>query len=432
MCNTKLVLFDADGVLIDSLTQHLEICRDLAKKLEVRNAKIPSPNQFRKMVLKGTQISPMENFFKALGFNQEEAHKANEIYLESFSDKYSLKPFPETLEMFRTLNSAGFSLGIVSSNTIENIRKPLLGQGWEYIDESLVFTKQKDISFVKHEAIKKAIVLKDLKPEQVYFIGDQLDDWYAAINAGVNFLGVSYGWCFTTAEARISTVSRCSEIASFILSRRSAKVREHFEKAWEKCKEASFSEKQWMNDRLSWLFMPQSILFAAFTFSLKADNIGNNSVLAKVIQTGLPLIGILISIIIYSAVISAAIMHRKWFCRLEILAKQLPSEKVTFGSKPYWPAIIARWVPPQIPLIFLALWVVLLFFVNCNQKRNNLASIQNATVISNLQDSTLIPISALTSINSSNQPLSTKQNISANVSQKKIKLFDPNQKSKTK
>jgi phosphoglycolate phosphatase len=432
MCNVKLVLFDADGVLIDSLIQHLKICRDLAQKLEVRNAKIPNPNQFRKIVQKGTVISPMENFFKALGFNQEEAHKANEIYQKSFSNEYSLKPFPETLGMFRTLNSAGISLGIVSSNTIDNIRKPLLEQGWEYIDKSLVFTKQKNVPFVKHEAIKKAIANKDLKPEQVYFIGDQLDDWYAAINSGVNFLGVSYGWCFTTAEDRISTVSSCSEIASYILSRRSAQVRKHFEIIWEKCKEASFSEKQWMNDRLSWLFTPQSILFAAFTFSLKSDNIGNNSVLAKIIQIGLPCIGILLSIIIFFAVFSAAVMHRKWFCRLEFVARQLPSEEVTFGSKPYWPVRIARWFPTGIPLIFLALWCVLLFFINGNQKRIDLASIQNATVISNPHDSTLIPISAPTSINSSNQPLSTKENATTNLSQMRIKLFDPNQKSKAK
>jgi uncharacterized membrane protein YidH (DUF202 family) len=75
--------------------------------------------------------------------------------------------------------------------------------------------------------------------------------------------------------------------------------------------EAARLEKQWANERLGWLFTPQSILFAAlgFTFSDKLQ-IDQHSV--GVIRAVIPLVAICICLVVFLVVLAAARMHWKW------------------------------------------------------------------------------------------------------------------------
>ena len=60
----RAVFFDVDGVLIDSLPQHLQICRDKAREFGLR-LKIPNVDEFRELVRRGIKVSPMRHFFLA-------------------------------------------------------------------------------------------------------------------------------------------------------------------------------------------------------------------------------------------------------------------------------------------------------------------------------------------------------------------------------
>jgi hypothetical protein len=67
MGEIKLVLFDVDGVLLDSLVPHLRICQDKSREYQL-NLRIPNPSEFRTMVRAGVKISPMKFMFMAVGF----------------------------------------------------------------------------------------------------------------------------------------------------------------------------------------------------------------------------------------------------------------------------------------------------------------------------------------------------------------------------
>jgi beta-phosphoglucomutase-like phosphatase (HAD superfamily) len=54
----KTIFFDVDGVLLDSLPQHLPICRDKAAEFGL-DLKIPTVETFRRLVHRGTEVSPM-------------------------------------------------------------------------------------------------------------------------------------------------------------------------------------------------------------------------------------------------------------------------------------------------------------------------------------------------------------------------------------
>src|SRR5256885_16808128 len=54
----RAVFFDVDGVLLDSLPQHLAICRDKASEYGLP-IEIPDVPAFRRMVAAGIKVSPM-------------------------------------------------------------------------------------------------------------------------------------------------------------------------------------------------------------------------------------------------------------------------------------------------------------------------------------------------------------------------------------
>ena len=52
----RVVFFDVDGVLLDSLPQHLAICREYSKTFQL-GVNIPSVQEFRRRVSQGTIVS---------------------------------------------------------------------------------------------------------------------------------------------------------------------------------------------------------------------------------------------------------------------------------------------------------------------------------------------------------------------------------------
>jgi beta-phosphoglucomutase-like phosphatase (HAD superfamily) len=53
----RAVFFDVDGVLLDSLPQHLQICHDKAIEFGLK-LKIPTVDQFRQLIRRGVKVSP--------------------------------------------------------------------------------------------------------------------------------------------------------------------------------------------------------------------------------------------------------------------------------------------------------------------------------------------------------------------------------------
>ena len=112
----RAVFFDVDGVLVDSLPQHLQICRDKAVEFGLK-LKIPTVDEFRQLVRRGTKVSPMRYFFLAVGFPEDYAARAVADYQREFIQRYRPKAFPGVSEMLKTLQAAELKLGLVTSNT---------------------------------------------------------------------------------------------------------------------------------------------------------------------------------------------------------------------------------------------------------------------------------------------------------------------------
>jgi N-acetyl-D-muramate 6-phosphate phosphatase len=116
----RAVFFDVDGVLVDSLPQHLQICHDKAIEFGL-NIRIPTVEEFRDLVRLGTKVSPMRYFFLTVGFPEDFAERAVADYNRDFVQHYRPQTFPGVERMLSALQVAGLKLGLVTSNTRANV-----------------------------------------------------------------------------------------------------------------------------------------------------------------------------------------------------------------------------------------------------------------------------------------------------------------------
>lgn len=63
----KAVFFGVDGVLLDTLPAHIQVCVYLAEK-ETLNLSIPTADEFKNEIIRGgREVAPMRCFFEAVG-----------------------------------------------------------------------------------------------------------------------------------------------------------------------------------------------------------------------------------------------------------------------------------------------------------------------------------------------------------------------------
>ena len=165
------------------------------------------------MVASGVRVSPMLDFFLALGFPSALAVRAVADYEHEFMQRYRPAPFPGVDAMLQRLHDAGYTLGLVTSNTAANV-EPALGAAMRHFDPRCLFYFDRS-----PEAKSKAWCLSEgarvlgLAAGQCVFVGDQPADAAAARAAGVEFLGVSYGWGLPSGSSGIHMVDSVDAIA---------------------------------------------------------------------------------------------------------------------------------------------------------------------------------------------------------------------------
>ena len=182
----KAVVFDVDGVLIDSNEIIVEAYRKTAGKFRLR---IPSEQEIIDLMGR-----PLEEIVRTLWVNTNV-----ELYIEEFrkmfmSENLVIPEIEGAVDAVSEIRESGFRIGAVSGKITFFIEKHLEEAGFDinWFEAIVSFEMTK-----KHkpdaEPLLHAISKLDVKPEEAVYIGDSMSDYECARNAKVEYIAVLTG-----------------------------------------------------------------------------------------------------------------------------------------------------------------------------------------------------------------------------------------------
>jgi phosphoglycolate phosphatase len=184
----KLIIFDYDGVIVDSFPNTHDAYKTICKKL---GKSCPEKlEDFRKVY--GHTSSEC---YQQLGIlSEEEKIKGNAIYKEEILKKEA-KPFKGIIEVIKELHKR-YKLALISSTYKEEVEQKLKKFGLLNLFDFIFAREGTHVTrFEKTDSIKKTAKSSGIKLEEVLIIGDRNVDFIESSRAGLkNVLLVDYGW----------------------------------------------------------------------------------------------------------------------------------------------------------------------------------------------------------------------------------------------
>jgi phosphoglycolate phosphatase len=178
----KLLLFDFDGVVVDSLDIYEKTVRDCLEK--IGQPIIKTRADFLDLY--------QDNFYASLaerGVNLDAFMAAAVDILEQV-DYSAMHPFPELIPVLAKLRKDNI-LVIISSSDSADIRLILrLQQLQDYFHDVL----GSDIHFSKKEKILQALAKYVIDKRDACYIGDTIGDIKEARAVGIKTIAVTWGW----------------------------------------------------------------------------------------------------------------------------------------------------------------------------------------------------------------------------------------------
>lgn len=179
----KIILFDFDGTIVDSVATGIEITNRLAIEFG-----FPQFNE--------TDLQRLKNL------GSREALKESKIpvlrlpfLIRRFSQELNreipyLTCFPGMKETLLMLKQQGHQLGIVSTNSVKNIQDFLRIQN---LTKTFDFVAASYTIFGKSRLIRRLIRQHRLDATQVFYVGDETRDIEAARKSGVSAIATTWG-----------------------------------------------------------------------------------------------------------------------------------------------------------------------------------------------------------------------------------------------
>ncbi|MBT4823782.1 HAD family hydrolase [Candidatus Woesearchaeota archaeon] len=195
MAKTKLIIFDYDGVLIDTFTVTCQIYNKLFSDLDKKEF---SEEEFKDFF----DIDWFKSLAKIGLKTEENIQKCKELY-SYYMHKHNsqVKPCTEIPELLHELKKQGYKIAIVSNNINENIIPKLENENLhEFFD---LIVDAKDGLKPNPDGINVVLSKLGIKPDEAILIGDMDGDIEAAKNANLKkAIGVTWG--FHTKERLIN------------------------------------------------------------------------------------------------------------------------------------------------------------------------------------------------------------------------------------
>ncbi|MCT7970945.1 HAD-IA family hydrolase [Laspinema olomoucense] len=180
----RIILFDFDGTIADTLDSIVKITNRLAGEFGYKKTTQEDVEYLRNMnsmqIIKTSGIP----IFKVPFLLQM-------VKLELNHEIQNLKPIPGIVEALQILNHKEYKLGIVTSNSLENVKGFLERNE---MTKLFSFIHAGSTLFGKNKVIKNFLKKEGIPPENVIYIGDETRDIEAAKKAKIKVIAVSWGF----------------------------------------------------------------------------------------------------------------------------------------------------------------------------------------------------------------------------------------------
>lgn len=183
MNSIKYIIFDFDGTIVDTIDLAINIYNRIApeyncKTVEQEDWKILRSNKPQEF-LKTYGITTFKLLLILLRIRRELSKHISEI-----------EPVNEIKTSLYEIKNAGFTLGILTSNSRDNVSKFLKNNNLYGIFDFIYNGKN---VFGKDKVIKRLLKHKNISRESVIYVGDETRDIEAAKKAGIPVIAVSWG-----------------------------------------------------------------------------------------------------------------------------------------------------------------------------------------------------------------------------------------------
>lgn len=178
------LIFDFDGTIVDSFHGVFELFNNLADEFEFRKITVEDINFLRDLnswdVIKhlGVPLYKIPNIIY-------------QVRKRLYSEMHRLPPVPDLPIVLKQLHQAGFTLGILTSNSTENVS---LWLNQHKLDHLFNFIREESNFFGKKHMLKKIIKTHQTIASDTFYIGDETRDIEAANYSKVNSIAVTWGF----------------------------------------------------------------------------------------------------------------------------------------------------------------------------------------------------------------------------------------------
>jgi len=177
------VVLDFDGTIADSFNLSVNVFNEISGEFGFKEIDANEIEKWRDVgfreVIKEVKI-PIIKLLRIV-------KRVQKIQKDRIDD---VKPFKGMLEVMKELKNKGYVLGILTSNSKENVESFFDKNKVEGID----YIYSGNNMFGKDKLIKKLLKDRKLAKEQVIYVGDEVRDVESCQKVGISIIAVSWGY----------------------------------------------------------------------------------------------------------------------------------------------------------------------------------------------------------------------------------------------
>lgn len=211
----KAVLFDLDGTLLDTGEGVISSVR-----YTIEQMKLPPLSDEVLKTFVGPPIK--KKMMEMFDLSDDAASTAMSVFREHYgqNDIYIAKVYDGLIELLDALRDKGYKLGVATYKREDQAGKLLekFGLAGKF---DVIHGSDVDGKLTKTDVVNNCVKDLGFAPQEMVLVGDSDNDAIGAMQAGLKFIGVTYGYGFKSEDDvkcydNIAAVESCEEVLKYL------------------------------------------------------------------------------------------------------------------------------------------------------------------------------------------------------------------------